>query len=79
MESGEQDDGCLEQVAVLNLAYVHLCLHDPLSALTAAERFLAMPGVGNETKQYLAHTYAAEALCLLGREAEAMQHLIPGR
>eukprot|EP00903_Cladosiphon_okamuranus_P018118 g16673.t1 len=65
----------LYQVALADLAFVHLGLNDPVSALAFAERLL-------ETKpsavgSHLAHLYAAEALCLLGRPAEALDHLKP--
>ncbi|CAB1096646.1 unnamed protein product [Ectocarpus sp. CCAP 1310/34] len=65
----------LYRVALADLAYVHLGLDDPVSALTYAGRLLETNPSAVST--HLAHLYAAEALCLLGRPAEALEHLSP--
>lgn len=73
----EQDDSLVEQVALLNLAYVYLCLNEPVLALHQAEVLLSRGASVSETKQVTVHTYAAEALCMLGRPEEALRHLQP--
>ncbi|CAM9259354.1 unnamed protein product, partial [Ectocarpus sp. 12 AP-2014] len=65
----------LYRVALADLAYVHLGLDDPVSALTYAGRLLETNPSAVST--HLAHLYAAEALCLLGRPADALEHLSP--
>jgi CCR4-NOT transcription complex subunit 10 len=74
----EQDEALLQQVALLNLSFVYLCLEEPVLALHYAETLLGLPGV-SDAKLCTAHTYAAEALCKLSRPAEALRHLMPNR
>lgn len=74
----QQDDSLIEQVALLNLSYVYLCLHEPVLALHYAEALLSRPGV-SEAKQCTAHTYAAEARCMLNGPLEAYRHLMPNQ
>ena len=68
----------VKQAALVYQAYVALSLDDPLSSLSAATDLLHMPPEkvtpGN---RYLAHTYAAEALCMLDRPGQAEKHLAP--
>ncbi len=68
----------VKQAALVYQAYVALSLDDPLSSLAAATDLLHMPPdkvtPGN---RYLAHTYAAEALCMLDRPGQAEKHLAP--
>jgi CCR4-NOT transcription complex subunit 10 len=66
----------LRMAAHSSLAYVSLCTNNPLMAHTHAEQLLAMTDVPAPL-QYLGHSYAAEALCLLSRPAEALHHLAP--
>lgn len=69
--------GVEERNSALALAaYVALCLNDPLVALKHAEDLLAQPKVTG-THSFLAHQYAAEALLLLDRVGDAIDHLNP--
>lgn len=69
--------GAEERNSALALAaYVALCLNDPLVALKHAEDLLAQPKVTG-THNFLAHQYAAEALLLLDRVGDAIDHLNP--
>ncbi|GAB5034814.1 ccr4-not transcription complex subunit 10 [Nannochloropsis oceanica] len=73
----EQDDAVVEQVALLTLSYVYLCLQEPVLALRSSEALLSRgPGWMSESKRVTAHTYAAEALCVLGQPEEALKHLL---
>ncbi|KAH7946869.1 hypothetical protein HPB52_005221 [Rhipicephalus sanguineus] len=70
-------EGAEESNSALALAaYVALCLDDPLMALRHAEDLLAQPKVTG-THSFLAHQYAAEALLLLDRVGDAIEHLNP--
>jgi CCR4-NOT transcription complex subunit 10 len=71
----EQDEALLEQVALLQLSFVYLCLREPVLALQHAEQLLGRTGVA-EPKLATAHQYAAEALCMLGRPEEGLRHLL---
>jgi tetratricopeptide (TPR) repeat protein len=63
------------QHAILsNLAYVHLLRQDPLPALHAARSLLACSEL-NPEQYFLGNSYAAEALCMLGRPVEAHEQL----
>ena len=68
----------VKQAALVYQAYISLSLDDPLSSLSAATELLNLdmqkltPG-----NRYLAHTYAAEALCMLDRPGQAEKHLAP--
>lgn len=57
-------------------AYVALCLGDTLVALRHAENLLAQPRISG-LHNYLGHVYAAEALLLLDRVGDAIEHLNP--
>ncbi len=73
----EQDDALVEQVTLLTLSYVYLCLQEPVLALRSAEALLSHgPGRVSESKRVTAHTYAAEALCVLGQPEDALKHLL---
>eukprot|EP00742_Colponemidia_sp_Colp-10_P002388 GILJ01002545.1.p1 GENE.GILJ01002545.1~~GILJ01002545.1.p1 ORF type:complete len:867 (-),score=105.63 GILJ01002545.1:201-2801(-) len=61
--------------ALLNMAYLHLCVGDCVSALLCCENIINTNF--SDSSSYLAHTYAAEALCSLGRLKEAAEHLRP--
>lgn len=62
--------------ALLALAYCRLALNDPTPALEAATAALLCPRI-SDSLGYVAHSYAAEALCMLSRPEEAMGHLLP--
>ncbi|XP_077540548.1 CCR4-NOT transcription complex subunit 10 [Haemaphysalis longicornis] len=63
--------------SVLALAsYVALCLGDTLVALRHAENLLAQPRISG-LHNFLGHMYAAEALLLLDRVGDAIEHLNP--
>ncbi|GAQ79297.1 CCR4-NOT transcription complex subunit 10 [Klebsormidium nitens] len=64
----------IQQSARVGLAYVDLCLGNPARALAHVEASLRIAGIGR-VNSLLARTYAAEALCLLGRPGEAINHL----
>jgi CCR4-NOT transcription complex subunit 10 len=66
----------VRQAALAKLAYVHLCLRDPVAALSAATALLELPRC-HEPWRLLGQSYAAEALTLLGRPSEALSHLSP--
>eukprot|EP00252_Welwitschia_mirabilis_P024256 TRINITY_DN7135_c1_g1_i1.p1 TRINITY_DN7135_c1_g1~~TRINITY_DN7135_c1_g1_i1.p1 ORF type:complete len:873 (+),score=174.96 TRINITY_DN7135_c1_g1_i1:329-2947(+) len=57
------------------LAYVELCLKNPLKALATAETLLKQPNC-SRSYVYLGRVYAAEALCHLNRPNEAAEHLL---
>ena len=68
------------QSAQLKLAYVMLCLRNPVRALTAARAVLAMPAAEHsEQRLHLAHLYCAEALCRLNNASEAATELNPAQ
>ena len=67
--------------ALLDLSYLGLCRHSPEMALRYAEELLGlgeMERVPEERSALLmGHMYAAEALCILNRPAEAAEHVSP--
>lgn len=64
----------IKQALFANLAYVELELENPLKALSTARSLLELPECSG-IYIFLAHVYAAEALCLLNRPKEAAEHL----
>lgn len=63
--------------SALGLAsFVALCLGDTLVALKHAETLLAQPRISS-VHNFLGHMYAAEALLLLDRVGDAIEHLNP--
>lgn len=64
----------LKQAALCKLAYVSLALDDTVVALDAAQKLLALPGC-REPWRYRGRLYASEALCKLGKAAQAEVHL----
>ncbi|XP_024526215.1 CCR4-NOT transcription complex subunit 10 isoform X1 [Selaginella moellendorffii] len=71
----EKLEAAMIRVCVLvDLAFVELCLENPLAALSNAEAALQQHHV-TKAYSFLAHVYAAEALCLLDRIKEAEGHL----
>jgi tetratricopeptide (TPR) repeat protein len=72
----EMIDNDMRQAALANLSFVSLALANPVVALTSALELLSLP-THTEVYKYLAHVYAAESLCMLGRASEAIDHLSP--
>nr|GMD04045.1 CCR4-NOT transcription complex subunit 10-like [Ipomoea batatas] len=76
----DYDDICrkenhmIKQALLADLAYVELELGDPLRALSAARYLLKLPGC-SRIYMFLGNLYAAEALCMLSRPKEAVEHL----
>lgn len=67
--------GIVRQAILANLSYLHLTKEDAAPAYTVAVTLLGLPGSLLPQYSFLAHCYAAEALCLLNRPAEAAEHL----
>jgi tetratricopeptide (TPR) repeat protein len=69
--------------SLATLAYVYLELKEPLAALSHCRQLLALSDAAEQQSTLrayvrLAHTYAAEALCSLGRATQAIEeHLAP--
>ncbi|KAK6941696.1 hypothetical protein RJ641_027073 [Dillenia turbinata] len=68
-----RENQMIKQAALADLAYVELELGNPLKALVAANSLLRLPGC-SRIYIFIAHVYAAEALCLLSRPKEAAEH-----
>jgi len=64
----------IRQAVLGALAYVELCLENPLKALSSSKSLLDIPEC-SKIHVFLGHIYAAEALCLLNRSKEAAEHL----
>eukprot|EP01090_Pellita_catalonica_P001673 TRINITY_DN11434_c0_g1_i1.p1 TRINITY_DN11434_c0_g1~~TRINITY_DN11434_c0_g1_i1.p1 ORF type:complete len:378 (-),score=53.33 TRINITY_DN11434_c0_g1_i1:13-1146(-) len=73
--SGSAESPSLRQACLVILSYLSLLSEDPVVALSAANELLAHVHLCSEHQRFLAHIYAAEALCMLNRPAEAVQHL----
>lgn len=73
-EDRQKENSSILQYVLADLAFVELCLENPLKALKAAEKLLWQPECTKAFK-FLGHMYAAEALCLLNRPREAADHL----
>ncbi|TYH36248.1 hypothetical protein ES332_D13G251400v1 [Gossypium tomentosum] len=69
-----KENQMMKQALLANLAYVELELENPLKALSAARSLLELPGC-SRIYIFLGHVYAAEALCLLNKPKEAVEHL----
>jgi len=67
----------LKQASLVNLAFVSLAINDPVVALDSSLELLALKPINIEVYKYLAHVYAAEALCMLNCPSQALQHLSP--
>mmetsp|Transcript_37089 Transcript_37089/g.85688 ORF Transcript_37089/g.85688 Transcript_37089/m.85688 type:complete len:795 (-) Transcript_37089:454-2838(-) len=73
------DDSAVLQAALLDLAYVHLSLSDPVLALSYALKLLNLPSLPEGSpRRFIGHMYAAEALCLLSKPADALEYVAPG-
>ncbi|XP_073004163.1 uncharacterized protein [Typha latifolia] len=69
-----KDNHKIKQAVLADLAYIELCLMNPLRALHAAKAFQQLPGC-SRIYIFLSHVYAAEALCHLNRPTEAAEQL----
>ncbi|TYI48342.1 hypothetical protein E1A91_D13G241400v1 [Gossypium mustelinum] len=69
-----KENQMMKQALLANLAYVELELENPLKTLSAARSLLELPGC-SRIYIFLGHVYAAEALCLLNKPKEAVEHL----
>ncbi|CAM6122213.1 unnamed protein product [Calypogeia fissa] len=64
----------IRQAVLADLAYVQLCLQNPLQALKTASTLLSQPDC-SQIYAFLGRLYAAESLCLLDRSREAVDYL----
>ena len=70
----------LEATALLDLAFVHLALSNPVLALSYTTKLLKLRGPAAPPQlQFIAHLYAAEALCYLNKPSEALEHIESGK
>ncbi|GAB4832821.1 hypothetical protein Ancab_006838 [Ancistrocladus abbreviatus] len=70
-----RENQMIRQAILVDLAFVELELGNPLKALSVAQSLLELPEC-SKMHAFLAHLYAAEALCLLNRPNEAADHLL---
>lgn len=73
-EMRRKENHMIKQAVLADLAYVELCLENPLKALSAAKALLLLPDC-SKIYVFLGHVYAAEALCRLNRPKEAAEQL----
>jgi tetratricopeptide (TPR) repeat protein len=66
----------VKEVALLNMMYIGLCLDNPQITLQGWAQVQTIREC-NQMHKFLAHNYAAEALCALGRVDEALTLLDP--
>nr|XP_016448045.1 PREDICTED: CCR4-NOT transcription complex subunit 10-like [Nicotiana tabacum] len=71
---GRKENLMIEQAVLADLAFVELELGNPLRALTIAKSLLKVQEC-SKIYIFLGNVYAAEALCLLNRPKEAVEHL----
>ncbi|KAJ1288535.1 hypothetical protein BS78_02G096400 [Paspalum vaginatum] len=64
----------IRQAILGNLAFVELCLENPLKALSYAKSLQELTDC-SRMYLFLSHVYAAEALCALNRPNDAAEHL----
>jgi CCR4-NOT transcription complex subunit 10 len=70
----EKENLKIKQALFADLAYVDLCLKNPLRAWKFARSLIQLPDCSRKYL-FLGHVYAAEALCLLNRLKEATELL----
>lgn len=70
----KEENTMIKQAVLGNLAYIELCLENPLKGLSAAKSLLQLPDC-SKIYTFLGRMYAAEALCLLNRPKEAAEYL----
>lgn len=73
-ESVRKQTHLITQAVLADLAYVELCLENPLRALGAARRIQQLPDC-SKIYIFLSRLYSAEALCRLNRLSEAAEQL----
>lgn len=73
-ESVREQTHLIKQAVLADLAYVELCLENPLRALGAASRIQQLPNC-SQLYAFLGRVYAAEALCRLNRLSESAEQL----
>lgn len=73
-EEKQKENMSILHYVLADLAFVELCLENPIKALKSAEKLLQQPECTKALK-FLGHMYAAEALCLLNRSRRAVDHL----
>jgi CCR4-NOT transcription complex subunit 10 len=68
----------LRLAAMIDMSYCALCQNHPVRALEYAQKLLHVAAKADASSvnrhQYFAHTYAAEALCMMNKSAEALTH-----
>lgn len=64
----------IRQAILGDLAFIELCLENPLKALSTAKSLMQLPEC-SRMYLFLGHVYAAEALCALNRPKEAAEQL----
>ncbi|KAJ6804091.1 CCR4-NOT transcription complex subunit 10-like [Iris pallida] len=74
-ETQREENHMIRQAVIGALAYVELCLENPLGALSSAKSLIDLPEC-SKIYSFLGHVYAAEALCRLNRLKEAAEHLL---
>ncbi|XP_020579356.1 CCR4-NOT transcription complex subunit 10 isoform X2 [Phalaenopsis equestris] len=70
----KEENSMIKQALLGNLAYIELCLENPLKALSAANSLLQLPDC-SKIYTFFGRMYAAEALCFLNRPKEAAEYL----
>eukprot|EP01018_Ginkgo_biloba_P037330 Gb_09722 [translate_table: standard] len=73
-EMQRKENMATKQAVLADLAFVELCLENPLKALSTAEDLLRQPDC-SRIYIFLGHIYAAESLCRLNHPKEAAEHL----
>ncbi|XP_038984379.1 CCR4-NOT transcription complex subunit 10-B-like [Phoenix dactylifera] len=71
---GRKENQRIRQAVLGDLAYVALCLEDPLKALVAARSLQQLPDC-SKMYLFLSYVYAAESLCRLNQPIEAAEQL----
>ncbi|XP_062078136.1 uncharacterized protein LOC133782775 isoform X2 [Humulus lupulus] len=70
-----KENALIKQALLANLAYAELEMGDPIKALSTAKSLLELPEC-SRVYLFLGHIFAAEALCWLNRQKEAIDHLL---
>eukprot|EP00802_Teleaulax_amphioxeia_P023310 Tamp_23866.p1 GENE.Tamp_23866~~Tamp_23866.p1 ORF type:complete len:219 (+),score=43.94 Tamp_23866:35-658(+) len=73
----EAERWLLTQAVHTKLAYIHLCLEDPVQALAACKRLLQSESSLRPEYRFVTRMYAAEALCWQGESEDAAEMLAP--
>ncbi|KAF4392055.1 hypothetical protein F8388_004384 [Cannabis sativa] len=70
-----KEKALIKQALLANLAYAELEMGDPIKALSTAKSLLELPEC-SRVYLFLGHIFAAESLCWLNRQKEAIDHLL---